>query len=186
MNEQILLVGLLIGGALLIGVPTVKILHRMGYSGWWALSYLFPPLLIVMVWIVSFRNWPVQSGKYEQNTIEGEYIPAKGTSNESDWKENAGTVFGCLGAIVFLGYGLVVLAVGSIGIEEELGRWWAFGAVLLALMLRFTLPVTVGAIFGAMHLWDWHWMIATVFAMPGLLFMVPAIAISLYETLRRR
>jgi hypothetical protein len=170
----------------LVFIPSIRILHRMGYSGWWVLSYLFPPLMVVLVWIVSFKNWPVQSRKHEQNLTEGEYLAVEEDSSESDWKENAGTVFGCLGAIVLLGYGLVVLAVGSIGIEEELGPWWAFGAVLLALVLRFTLPITVGAIFGAMHLWDWHWMLATIFAMPGLVFMVPAVVYGLYETVRRR
>jgi hypothetical protein len=24
-------------------------------------------------------------------------------------------------------------------------------------MFRFTLPITIGAFFGAMDVWDWHW-----------------------------
>lgn len=172
--------------AAVIILPSVKILHRMGYSGWWTLSYLFPPLLIVMVWILAFKKWPVQLKQSNTNVLEGEYIPAGGSMSQSDWKEKAGATFGCLGALAFMGYGIAVLIIGWIGIEEELGPWWAFGAAMLAFVLRFTLPITVGAIFGAMYLWDWHWALATLFAMPGLLFMVPALVVGIYETVKGR
>lgn len=156
-------------------VPTLKILKRMGYSGWWSLSVLFPPFMFVMIWVLAFRNWPIQSLQSKTNLLVGEYMPAKNSTSKLSWQESLGSGLGCLMMIAFLGYGIVVLAVGWIGIEEELGWWWAFGASALAIVLRFTLPIAVGAIFGAMHLWDLHWTLATLFALPGLAFMIPAL-----------
>lgn len=95
--------------------------------------------------------------------------------SNSSWKESAAGGLGCLMALVFMGYGLTVIAVGWIGIEEEFGYWWGITALVLAILLRFTIPITIGAIFGAMHLWHWHWAIATLFALPGLAFMIPAV-----------
>lgn len=167
-------------------IPTLKILKRMGYSGWWSLSFLFPPLLVVMVWILAFKRWPVQKIQSKTNVLEGEYMPAGGSMSESSWKEKMAGGFGCLMMIAFMGYGITVLAVGWIGIEEELGWWWAFGASVLALPFRFTLPITIGAIFGAMHLWGWHWALATLFALPGLAFMIPALLGALIAGLSKR
>lgn len=95
--------------------------------------------------------------------------------SDSSWKDRAEGGLGCLMALTFMAYGFTVIAVGWIGIEEEFGYWWGIAAIVLALFLRFTLPITVGAIFGAMHLWDWHWIGATLFALPGLAFMIPAV-----------
>lgn len=95
--------------------------------------------------------------------------------SDSSWKDKGAGGLGCLMAIAFMGYGIVVLALGWIGIEDEFGYWWGITAVALALIFRFTLPITIGAIFGAMHVWGWHWILATLFALPGLVFMIPAV-----------
>lgn len=39
---------------------TVRVLHKMGYSGWWSLLTLLPPLPLVALWIVAFSDWPSQ------------------------------------------------------------------------------------------------------------------------------
>lgn len=78
---------------------------------------------------------------------------------------------GCLLMIGFLGYGLLQIWAGYIGIEYHLGHGWAFGAVLAGFFFRFTLPVTIGSFFGAMDVWGWHWAGAIIFAAPGLAFM---------------
>jgi hypothetical protein len=95
--------------------------------------------------------------------------------------ENTG---GCLLMIVFMGYGLLQIWAGYIGIEYHLGGGWAIGAVVVAFLLRFTLPITIGSFFGAMDVWGWHWAGALVFAAPGLLFMalmIPGTLASIFK-----
>ena len=72
--------------------------------------------------------------------------------------------------------GMFVLAIaqliaGYIGIQHHLGTIVAVLAVLAAFALRFTLPLTIGAFFGAMNVWGWPWYGALAFALPGLAFM---------------
>ena len=38
--------------------PTVKILNKAGYSGWWAVLTLVPLVNIVVVWVFAFADWP--------------------------------------------------------------------------------------------------------------------------------
>jgi hypothetical protein len=90
--------------------------------------------------------------------------------------DDYGGVVVFLMVLAFIGYGITVIAIGWIGIEEEFGFWWGVAAVVLALHLRITIPISIGAILGAMHLWGWHWALATLFAIPGLAFMIPAVA----------
>lgn len=104
----------------------------------------------------------------------------------SGLSEKVGGAFGCLMAIAWMLYGVAILVVGWIGINEEYGFWWAFAAVVLAFVLRFTLPITYGAIIGSMYLWDWHWIGATLFALPGLVFMVPALFAMIIGLFSRR
>lgn len=42
---------------------------------------------------------------------------------------------------------------GYAGIEEHLGALWAIGCLVASLLFRFTLPITIGAFFGAMNVW---------------------------------
>jgi hypothetical protein len=51
-------------------------------------------------------------------------------------------VFGIAGFLAFLAFGLAQLAAGFAGIEHGLGAGWAWGALITALMFRFTLPIT--------------------------------------------
>lgn len=172
--------------AVLTIIPTLKILKRMGYSGWWSLTIAIPPVLIILLWIMSFQRWPVQELQAKTNIFQAEYISAGDDMSKSSWSDKVAGGFGCLMMIAFLGYGLTVLAIGWIGIEKELGWWWAFGASTLAILLRFTIPISVGAIYGAMYLWDWHWALATLFALPGLAFMIPALLAALIGGLSKR
>lgn len=75
---------------------------------------------------------------------------------------------GLFGVIGFLTYSFFQLYAGFVGIEHHLGTGWAIGAVFLALLFRFTLPLTIGSFFGAMNVWGWHWFFALIFAAPGL------------------
>lgn len=79
---------------------------------------------------------------------------------------------GILTWLSFLGFGVAQIIVGFIGIEHHLGTVWAWIAVSMAFLIRFTLPITVGSFFGGLAL-GWHWGLALLFAAPGMLLAVP-------------
>ncbi|MBF0605885.1 MAG: DUF2569 family protein [Nitrospirae bacterium] len=76
---------------------------------------------------------------------------------------------------VFFGFGLFQISIGAMGISHEWGRVWAAAAIFFAISSRFTLPLTIGSFFYALHTWDWHWVFATLFALPGIVFAVPSL-----------
>jgi hypothetical protein len=48
--------------ALWVGIlvpPIAKILHRAGYSRWWAVVALLPLLNLIGLWVFAFSKWPV-------------------------------------------------------------------------------------------------------------------------------
>jgi uncharacterized membrane protein YhaH (DUF805 family) len=47
----------------LVLYPSIRILHRMGYSGWWVLILLIPFGGFVALWILAFSRWPALEGK---------------------------------------------------------------------------------------------------------------------------
>lgn len=87
-------------------------------------------------------------------------------------------VFGGLGIVAFLVFGIAQMIAGFAGISHELGAVWAWAALVAALGFRFTLPITIGSFFGALHVWDWHWVVALLFAAPGLALLVPGVLAS--------
>jgi uncharacterized membrane protein YhaH (DUF805 family) len=38
----------------------VRVLNKMGYSGWWSLLTFIPPLALVALWVMAFSDWPSQ------------------------------------------------------------------------------------------------------------------------------
>jgi hypothetical protein len=84
------------------------------------------------------------------------------------------SVAGAVAPLLFLGMialAIAQLVAGYAGIQHHLGAFWAFVAVALAFFARFTLPLTIGAFFGAMDVWGWPWYWALAFATPGLALM---------------
>lgn len=78
-------------------------------------------------------------------------------------------------------YGVAQIWAGYIGIDHHLGTGWAIGAVVVAILFRFSLPITIGSFFGAMNVWGWPWYGAFIFAAPGLAFMalmIPALTLA--------
>ena len=47
-------------GFLLFSVPSVKILHKAGYSGWWIIASFIPLVNIIMYWVFAFARWPLE------------------------------------------------------------------------------------------------------------------------------
>lgn len=90
------------------------------------------------------------------------------------------------GFLAMLALGVVQLVAGFTGIEHELGIYWAWGALFVALFFRFMLPMTIGAFFGATEVWGWHWAGALLLVAPGLLFIVPGLMAGLYESFTQK
>ncbi|MDC0857493.1 hypothetical protein OAP83_02125 [Rickettsiales bacterium] len=78
-----------------------------------------------------------------------------------------------IGVIAFLLFGALQFYAGYIGIDYHFGSTWAFVAIALFFIFRFTLPITIGGFFCAIDVWHWHWIWATLFVSPGLIFIVP-------------
>jgi len=43
---------------LVICIPVARILSRVGYSGWWALLAVVPPVNVIMLWVFAYADWP--------------------------------------------------------------------------------------------------------------------------------
>ena len=89
-----------------------------------------------------------------------------------------------MGGLMLIGvisYGIAQFCVGYLGIEDMFGGSWAVAALIGSLVFRFTLPITIGAFFGATEVLGWHWFAALIFTAPGLLFIIPAVATSLLD-----
>lgn len=75
--------------------------------------------------------------------------------------------------ILIMGYGLTYLTIGSMGIEYYLGSIASGICFFLACICRYTLPMTIGAFFGALNVLHWHWALAILFIAPGLALIIP-------------
>ena len=73
----------------------------------------------------------------------------------------------------FLAIVMSQMAAGYAGIAHAMGPSWACFALFVALCFRFTLPISIGAFYGAMVVWGWHWALAFLFVLPGLIFVLP-------------
>ena len=96
-----------------------------------------------------------------------------------------GAALGIIGFLAFLAFGIAQLVAGFAGIELGVGSFWAWAALIVALGFRFTLPITIGAFFGAMNVWGWHWALAALFAAPGLLLVIPGVLASIISLVKR-
>ncbi len=93
-------------------------------------------------------------------------------------------VLGIFALLVF--FSLAQAGIGLIGIEHHLGTGWMWVALLLSVILRFTLPLTIGAFFGAVDVLHWHWALAALFAAPGLALVVPGAIAAIISAVRNR
>ena len=54
---QLVLAGIL---AVLAVIPSIIILRRMGYSGWWAILAAISPINVIGLWVLAFIPWPIE------------------------------------------------------------------------------------------------------------------------------
>jgi hypothetical protein len=78
-------------------------------------------------------------------------------------------------------YGSAQFIAAYAGIDFLIGSGWAITAIVASSLFRFTLPITIGAFFGAMDVWHWHWFFAALFAAPGLVLIVPGVLMTIIE-----
>jgi uncharacterized membrane protein YhaH (DUF805 family) len=45
---------------LIVVIPTVKILRKAGYSGWWVLLWFIPVVNAIALWVFAFARWPLE------------------------------------------------------------------------------------------------------------------------------
>ena len=92
---------------------------------------------------------------------------------------------------IIFGIGFVIWAIAQFmaaydGITSYMGSGWAIGAILVSFIFRFTLPITIGAFYGAMIVWGWPWYLALLFTVPGLALVVPSALLSVYNFISDR
>ena len=92
-------------------------------------------------------------------------------------------IFGFIGGILFLIFGLIQMYLGVLGIAHHLGGIAAIFALGAALGLRIMLPLTIGTFFGALNVMGWPWYGAIAIAAPGLFFIAPSMVTALLATL---
>lgn len=88
-------------------------------------------------------------------------------------------LIGCL-------YAISQIVIGYQGIEHYYGMWWALLALGVAFVFRFTLPITIGAYFGATTVLGWPWYYALLFVAPGLALIVPGVLLMLLSMISFR
>jgi hypothetical protein len=67
------------------------------------------------------------------------------------------------------------LIVGSIGLQHELGVFWAVIGAASLMLFRLSLPIRIGAFLALVSLWRWPWFAALIFAAPRLLLLLPGL-----------
>jgi hypothetical protein len=87
--------------------------------------------------------------------------------------------------LAFLSFSLLQVYAGFIGIDFYFGKTWAIAAIILAMLFRFTLPITIGALFCATDVWGWHWFVALLFVSPGLIFTIPGLFLSIIARIKK-
>ena len=91
-----------------------------------------------------------------------------------------------ISTLFFIIYGISQIFACYAGVDFHFGSLWAWVVIIASFVLRFSLPVTVGAFFGAWQVWHWHWIVAAIFAAPGLALLVPGMFLSLTEGINNR
>jgi len=44
-------------------IPSVMILRRLGYSGWWAILAAVSPINIIGLWVLAMVRWPIEKNQ---------------------------------------------------------------------------------------------------------------------------
>lgn len=92
------------------------------------------------------------------------------------------TATAALSALAVFRLGRIVL--GAIGLWQLLGPVWAIPALASLLLWRFTIPLRVGVVLAAVHLWSLPWIVALLLAAPRIPLMLPGLIATALARLR--
>ena len=81
--------------------------------------------------------------------------------------------FGLLFIIVCFLSILFNIIMGFIGIQFFYGTIVAVLITIISIYFKVILPLYIGSYFGMIYVLEWHWLIALLICMPGLLFITP-------------
>ena len=65
------------------------------------------------------------------------------------------------------------IIMGFIGIQFFYGTIVALLITIISIYFKVILPLYVGSFFGMIYVLEWHWLIALLICLPGLLFITP-------------
>ena len=65
------------------------------------------------------------------------------------------------------------IIMGFIGIQFFYGTIVALLITVISIYLKVILPLYIGSFFGMIYVLEWHWLIALLICLPGLLFITP-------------
>ena len=65
------------------------------------------------------------------------------------------------------------IIMGFIGIQFFYGTIVALLITIISIYLKVVLPLYIGSFFGMIYVLEWHWLIALLICLPGLLFITP-------------
>ena len=93
---------------------------------------------------------------------------------------------GSLAFIILITFLLSQLIAAFLGISHHWGLGWAFILIPLFFHFKLAVPFSVAAFFGALNVWEWHWVVALCFVSPGFLLIIPGIALSIVSVIKSR
>ncbi len=65
------------------------------------------------------------------------------------------------------------IIMGFIGIQFFYGTIVALLITIISIYFKVILPLYIGSFFGMIYVLEWHWLIALLICLPGLLFITP-------------
>ena len=65
------------------------------------------------------------------------------------------------------------IIMGFIGIQFFYGTIVAIIITIISIYFKVILPLYIGSFFGMIYVLEWHWLIALLICLPGLLFITP-------------
>ena len=65
------------------------------------------------------------------------------------------------------------IIMGFIGIQFFYGSIVALLTAIISIYFKVILPLYIGSFFGMIYVLEWHWLIALLICLPGLLFITP-------------
>jgi hypothetical protein len=78
---------------------------------------------------------------------------------------------------------LTLCGLAWLGLENMFGWRWALGGVVICLVARVNVPVLVGLYLYALNVLGWSQAESFAFALPGLLIIVPSMAVEVFTVL---